>query len=115
VLGAQPENLIGHAALLNALDLRLRGAEIVITGSGERADVLTAAALKLSFLDRIVLRAPDAGALPAAHPAATKIAAAPGGAAFVCVGERCSLPVTTAEQLGDAVRTMAAPLRVVQN
>ena len=70
VLGAAGENLIGHAALLNALDLRLRGAEIVITGSGERADALTAAARKLSFLDRIVLRAPDAGALPASHPAA---------------------------------------------
>ena len=69
VLGAAGENLIGHAALLNALDLRLRGAEIVITGSGERADALTAAARKLSFLDRIVLRAPDAGALPASHPA----------------------------------------------
>ena len=40
VLGAAGENLIGHAALLNALDLRLRGAEIVITGSGERADAL---------------------------------------------------------------------------
>ena len=30
---------------------------------------------------------------PAAHPARDKIAAAPDGAAFVCVGERCSLPV----------------------
>jgi uncharacterized protein YyaL (SSP411 family) len=109
VLGAADENLIGHAALLNALDLRLRGAEIVITGSGERAEALTAAARKLSFLDRIVLRVPDAGALPASHPAATKIAAAPDGAAFVCVGERCSLPVTSAEQLGPAVRAMAAP------
>ena len=38
VLGAAGENLIGHASLLNALDLRLRGAEIVVTGSGARAD-----------------------------------------------------------------------------
>jgi uncharacterized protein YyaL (SSP411 family) len=109
VLGAADENLIGHAALLNALDLRLRGAEIVITGSGERAEALTAAARKLSFLDRIVLRVPDAGALPASHPARDKIAAVTDGAAFVCVGERCSLPVTTAEQVGPAVRAMAAP------
>ena len=28
------ENLFGHMALLNALDLRLRAAEIVVTGSG---------------------------------------------------------------------------------
>jgi uncharacterized protein len=113
VLGSAGENLIGHAALLNAVDLRLRGAEIVITGAGERADALTAAARKLSFLDRIVLRAPDAGALPASHPARDKIAATPDGAAFVCIGERCSLPVTTAEQLGQAVRAMTAPLRAV--
>ena len=65
-----------HLALLNALDLRLRAAEIVVTGAGERADALAAAALKLPFLDRIVLRAPIADALPASHPAQDKIAAA---------------------------------------
>ena len=69
VLSAAGQNLIGHAALLNALDLRLRGAEIVVTGSGARADALLAAARKLSFLDRIVLHASTAEALPAAHPA----------------------------------------------
>jgi uncharacterized protein YyaL (SSP411 family) len=106
VLGSAAENLIAHASLLNALDLRLRGVEIVVTGSGERADALLAAALKLPFLDRIVLRAPRADALPAAHPAASKIAALPDGAAFVCVGERCSLPVTNAAVLAEAVRGM---------
>jgi len=109
VFAAAGQNLIGHAALLNALDLRLRGAEIVITGSGERADALTAAALKLPFLSRIVLRAPDASALPAAHPATSKIAAAPDGAAFVCVGERCSLPVMEAAQLAQAVSDFRQP------
>ncbi len=106
VLAAGADNLIGHAALLNALDLRLRAAEIVVTGEGAQADALLAAALKLAFLDRIVLRAPSADALSPAHPAATKIAAAPAGAAFVCVGERCSLPVTRAEALAEAVRGM---------
>jgi len=99
VLGAAAENLIGHAALLNALDLRLRGAQVIVTGSGERAAALTAAAQRLPTLNRIISRAADAGALPAAHPAATKIAAAPDGAAFVCVGETCSLPVTDAAAL----------------
>ena len=32
ILSAAGSNLFGHIALLNALDLRLRGAEIVITG-----------------------------------------------------------------------------------
>jgi uncharacterized protein len=103
VLGAAGENLVGHAALLNALDLRLRGAQIVITGTGEHAALLTTAAQRLPTLNRIILRAPDPAALPAAHPAATKIAAAPDGAAFVCIGETCSLPVTDPSALWPAL------------
>jgi uncharacterized protein YyaL (SSP411 family) len=98
-------NMFGHISLLNALDLRLRGAEIVVTGEGPPADALLSAARKLPFLDRIVLHAPSAAALPATHPARDKIAAA-GVAAFVCVGERCSLPVTQAERLAETVRGM---------
>jgi uncharacterized protein YyaL (SSP411 family) len=100
------ENVFMHLALLNAVDLRLRAAEIVVAGAGARADALTAAALKLSFLDRIVLRAPAVAALPAAHPAQAKIAAATEPAAFVCVGETCSLPVADPAQLAAAVKAM---------
>ena len=105
-LSAAGENLIGHASVLNALDLRVRAAEIVVTGTGARADAIVAAALRLPILTRIVLRAPSAEAVPPAHPARDKIAAAPQGAAFVCVGERCSLPVDAAT-LGEAVRRMS--------
>jgi uncharacterized protein YyaL (SSP411 family) len=101
-------NLFGHMALINALDLRLRAAEIVVTGAGERADALAAAALRLPFLERIVLRARNPEALAAAHPARDKLAAAPEGAAFVCVGEHCSLPVTQPGQLGAAIAGMYA-------
>src|SRR5262249_6432039 len=79
------ENIFAHLALLNALDLRLRTAEIVVAGQGARADDLLAAARKLPFVDRIVLRASPA--LPASHPAQDKIKAATEPAAFVCVGE----------------------------
>jgi uncharacterized protein YyaL (SSP411 family) len=99
VLASAAENLFAHTALLNALDLRLRGAEIVVTGQGPQSDALLAAALQLPFLDRIVLRAPTVQALPASHPAQAKIAAASGAAAYVCVGETCSLPVTHPEQI----------------
>jgi uncharacterized protein YyaL (SSP411 family) len=99
------ENLFGHASLLNALDLRLRAAEIVIVGTN--TEPLERAALALPFFDRIVLRPPSADALPAAHPARAKIAAAPaGGAAFVCVGETCSLPVIEAEELAETIAAM---------
>jgi len=81
-------------ALLNAVDLRLRAAEIVVTGEGARADQLLRAARQLTALDRIVFHAGAAEALPQQHPARSKIAAVSEPAAFVCVGETCSLPVT---------------------
>ncbi len=99
-------NLFGHIALLNALDFRLRAAELVVTGTGPHADALAAAALRLPFVDRIVLRAARPEALAAAHPARDKIAATPEGAAFVCVGERCSLPVTDAGELAGVLARM---------
>ena len=104
ILSAAERNLFGHVALLNALDLRLRAAEIVLTGPD--AARLAKAALKLPYLDRIVLRASDAGDLPSSHPAQEKLKAAPGSAAFVCVGERCSLPLTDAAQISLAVSAM---------
>jgi len=98
------QNLFQHIALLNAVDLRLRAAEVVVTGP--ETERFAAAALKLPFLDRIVLRAPSADSLPASHPAQAKIAAAPENAAFVCVGETCSLPVTNANEIAGVVAKM---------
>jgi uncharacterized protein YyaL (SSP411 family) len=107
ILPAAADNLFGHVALLNALDLRLRLAQIVITGRemGRFAN----AALELPFIDRVVMRASSAAALPAAHPAQAKIAANKyETAAFVCVGETCSLPVARADQIVDTVKSMRA-------
>jgi hypothetical protein len=98
------ENLYMHMALLNAVDLRLRAAEIVVTGEGTRADALLAAARRRSPLDRIVLHAASAADLPPTHPAREKIAAAATEPlAFVCVGETCSLPVTDPAELTAAI------------
>jgi uncharacterized protein YyaL (SSP411 family) len=93
VLPLATVNLFGHAALLAALDTRLRLAEIVVTGN--RAEEFAKVALEQSFLASALLRAPDESALPTNHPAREKVAAAKGeGAAFVCRGETCSLPIT---------------------
>ncbi len=100
-------NLFAHAALLNALDGRLRMAEIVVTGQGARADELTRAALELPFVDRSVLRAPSADALAPTHPARAKVGSASAAAAFICVGERCSLPVGEARQIAETLRAVA--------
>jgi uncharacterized protein len=101
IMATAGENLFAHLALLNALDLRLRAAEIVVTGQGARADELLAAARRLPFLDRIVLRA--SAALPASHPAQEKIKATSEAAAFVCVGETCSLPVSESAAIAEAM------------
>jgi uncharacterized protein len=104
ILSRAGDNLFAHLALLNALDLRLRAAEIIVTGHDARADELLAAARKLAFLDRIVMRASDT--LPASHPAQDKIKASKESAAFICVGERCSLPVTEPEAIAERAAQM---------
>jgi uncharacterized protein YyaL (SSP411 family) len=100
------ENLYMHMALLNAVDLRLRAAEIVVTGEGPRADQLLNAARRLPPLDRIVFHAGSADTLPRHHPARDKIAAVSEPSAFVCVGETCSLPVADPAALIEAVKAV---------
>ena len=56
VLAGAQDNLFSHASLLNALDMRLNAAEIVVTGPDHQR--FAEAALKLPHLNRIVLRAP---------------------------------------------------------
>ncbi len=100
------ENLYVHMALLNAVDLRLRAAQIVVTGEGPIAQSLLAAARRLPALDRIVLHAATTEALPPAHPAREKIGAARGPQAFVCVGETCSLPTSDPAGLHAAINAV---------
>jgi uncharacterized protein YyaL (SSP411 family) len=99
------ENLYMHMALLNAVDLRLRAAEIVVTGEGTRAQALLAASRALPPLDRIVLHAPSAEALPPSHPARDKLEATREPQAFVCIGGTCTLPVTNPASLIGAINT----------
>jgi hypothetical protein len=104
-LSAASENLFSHAALLNALDLRLRHLEIVTIG--DRTGELATAALRLPFLGRTLLRAENPDDLPAQHPARSKIVATPKeSAAYICVGETCSLPVTSAAAVRQAVEAI---------
>ncbi len=104
ILSRVGDNLFAHLALLNALDLRLRAAEIIVTGTDARADELLAAARKLPFLDRTVVRA--SGTLSASHRALDKIKASKESAAFICVGERCSLPATQPEAIAERAAQM---------
>ena len=85
---APSRDMVMHLA--ERLDIPLR----------ERNTLLVAALVSL------IGAAPSADALAPSHPARDKLAATPDGAAFVCVGERCSLPVTEPEQLAAAIAAM---------
>ena len=107
VLAIGGDNLFMHVSTLNAIDMRLNLAEIVVTGQGGTTDTLTRAALALPHVTRAVLRAPTADSLPASHPAQQKLNATGGPAAFICIGQTCSLPVTNPDELAtraDATR-----------
>jgi uncharacterized protein len=95
------ENLYAHLSLLNAVDLRLRVAELVVVG--DATGELTAAALRQSHIDCVVVRARTADDLPAAHPARAVFATLDKPAVLVCAGGRCSLPVTEPAALAAAV------------
>ncbi|PRH88600.1 thioredoxin domain-containing protein [Labrys okinawensis] len=104
---AMAGNVFGHASLLNALDLRLHGLEIVVVGTGQAADQLYRAALDQPFPGRIILRATSADELPAGH--AVRSAGIDGHpAAFVCSGQRCSLPVRDEAGLSETIKAMRA-------
>src|SRR5579863_8498494 len=101
------ENLYMHMALFNAVDLRLRAAEIVVAGEGPVADALLAAARKIPPLDRVVLQLNSVRTFPPGHPVRARIAASGGEArAFVCIGETCSLPVTDQAALLSAINSV---------
>jgi hypothetical protein len=102
---AEPDR---HAALMNALDFRLRGVEIQIAGPEPQA--LLRAALAVPFLDRTV-RLADPLALPADEPGSLAEALKQKRSraeAFVCAGERCSLPISDASQIAERIREMRA-------
>ena len=88
------ENMFGHLSLLNALDLYLAGAEVVVVGEGADADALLNAARKFPHATCIVSHVPRGDTLPQNHPARAKVDAVQGAAAFVCRNQSCSLPMT---------------------
>ena len=100
---AQP---LGHTSILNALDLHLRGLAVVVAGDADGR--LSAAALRLPYLERSVAALEDPGALAPGHPAKGAALAGAGPQALVCAGMRCSLPVATREALTATAREMLA-------
>jgi uncharacterized protein len=104
LLPATAQSLYLHTSLANALDLRMRAVDVVAIG--QHADAFAAHALALPFTERIVMRAARPDSLPAGHPGRNVALAEGQTVALVCAGQRCSLPITDPQQLGDAVAAM---------
>jgi uncharacterized protein YyaL (SSP411 family) len=98
-------NFFALTTYLNNVDLWLKPVQVAVIG--ERNDAATKALVRAAqalATPNVVLSviAPDA-TLPASHPAAGKAQQGGKATAYVCIGEVCSLPVTDAVKLGEAV------------
>ncbi len=104
-------NFVGHAGILNALDLRLNGIEIVTAGPERKA--LYEAALAIPFDHRIVFDLDEPESVPETHPAAAQAKIAGSAAAFVCSSGTCSLPVHDPAELVKLVEERSSGAKVV--
>ncbi|MGO4387756.1 thioredoxin domain-containing protein [Microvirga sp. 2YAF29] len=106
LLGIARSSPLGHTSILNALDLHLRGLTILVTGN--KADALYDAALRVPYLDRSTRRLQPGESVGPNHPASALASSSENAQALVCAGQRCSLPVTTSEALKVQVMEMIA-------
>lgn len=95
-------NAFSHGALLNALDTRLDGLQVVIAGEKAAAGPLVDVARRTAAPGRVVTLAFE-HALAAGHPAFGKGAVDGRPAAYLCRGESCSLPITEPKALAKAL------------
>ena len=98
-------NFFPLATLMNASELLQQGAQIVIAGEPGADDTraLHAAAIRAPAVARAVTAVPPGTELPATHPAHGKGPVEGRAAAYVCVGQTCSRPVTDADGLRAAM------------
>ena len=93
-------NLFANTGLLSALDFRLGATDVVIIQPDTSpANDLLAVARKSATPNTIVTLHNDTARLPASHPASGKTVVDGKPTAYVCRGETCSLPLTSAAEL----------------
>ena len=98
-------NFVGPTSLMSGYALLEGAVQIVVVGpAGHPAtDALARAAFDSPVACRIVTVLAPGTALPEAHPAAGKAMVDGMPAAYVCIGPVCSLPLTEAEALRQAL------------
>ncbi|PIW26021.1 MAG: thioredoxin domain-containing protein [Rhodospirillales bacterium CG15_BIG_FIL_POST_REV_8_21_14_020_66_15] len=96
-LALQPTFLTGFEILENAV-------QVTVAGTGDGAAALVTAALASGHPRLVLTRTADGADLPPGHPAAGKGPADGRPAAYLCVGNTCSLPVTDPAALAQALK-----------
>ncbi len=98
-------NFFPLTTYLNNLETALRPIQIVIAGNPAAADTaaLAAAVHNTSLPGRIFQVTSADATLPTSHPAHGKTTIDGAAAAYVCIGETCTLPLTTPAALGKAL------------
>ena len=99
---ARPQWSLG---LLNAFDLAARSTEVVIVGPAERSQPLIEAAFAADALNLTVLRVASPQDAPKDSPAFGRPMLEGAPTAYVCRAGVCSLPITSAALLSDALTT----------
>ncbi|MDD9877714.1 MAG: thioredoxin domain-containing protein [Magnetovibrio sp.] len=102
---AEPEKAVHQLSMLMGFEVLQSAVQVVIAGpAGDAADAMAAAALRGAPTTRLILRVGPEDALPADHPAAGKGAVDGRPTAYVCVGTRCTLPMTDLGELEEHLR-----------
>jgi len=97
-------NFLAVPTLFNAFDTLTRAVQVVIVARTPEADALRAAAFAATPPGRAIMTLASTAALPPTHPAHGKTAGAGAAAAYVCVGETCSLPLVAPDALAESLR-----------
>ena len=103
--GELVRNLFANATYLNQVDLAMQPLRIVVIGGTEDqvADNMVAEVFRAPLPNRVFQRVAPGVTLADDHPAAEAVRQHQGPAAFVCVGQTCSLPLDSAGSLKAAL------------
>jgi uncharacterized protein YyaL (SSP411 family) len=109
-------NPFAHASFLSAFDDLTGLVQVVLTGpsNDSRTMELRRAILDQPFPSRLLLQVEDPARLRAGHPAAGKRTADGRPALYLCRGEACSLPVTQASAIAEALRILDGSPRMTE-
>ncbi|MBI3435648.1 MAG: thioredoxin domain-containing protein [Proteobacteria bacterium] len=106
--GAAEGDPLQSSGILNAADTLMAAMQIVIVGDRAQADTQTllATAWHTSLPGRVLQVIAPGAVLPQSHPARFKDQEGGRATAYVCVGQVCSLPATTVNDLRETLVAM---------